>query len=286
MNVNNTLRSFKDATVIITGGASGIGKEFAKELARQKAEVVIADLQLEAAEALATEINSEGGKASSAMLDVCDATAVEELIRSTYKRTGRLDYMFNNAGISHNMGSGFQSYELSDWTKIINVNLFGVIYGVQVAYEIMLKQGFGHIVNTASIAGLVCSPGMGSYVTTKHAVVGLSTTLRAEAAQFGINVSVLCPGAIRTPFIEGGKYSRNSQKMLKDDFLEMWEQHRPMAADQFAREALVQIKKNKGIIVLPKIWKLFWWLYRLSTSLSITLGTKYFKPIDSEVQKR
>ena len=107
--------------------------------------------------------------------------------------------MFNNAGIA--IGGSAHDYGIQEWNQIIDVNLRGVVNGVQAAYCIMIKQGFGHIVNTASITGLMPTPGQVAYSMTKHAVVGLSLSLRAEAALLGIRVSVLCPGAIRTPIL-------------------------------------------------------------------------------------
>src|SRR5439155_13844601 len=100
-----------------------------------------------------------------------------------------------------------------DWHKVFDVNLRGVVNGVQAAYPVMLRQGFGHIVNTASVAGLLPTPTIVSYCAAKHAVVGLSTSLRVEAAEAGVRVSVLCPGAIKTPILEGGKYGKMLQPL-------------------------------------------------------------------------
>jgi NAD(P)-dependent dehydrogenase (short-subunit alcohol dehydrogenase family) len=279
MTAETAIRVYKDATAIITGGASGIGRALAEALAARGCEVVLADLQLEAAEELASKIRKSGGKAQAAQLDVTDYLATERLVQETVSRTGRLDYMFNNAGISHGMGAGAEHYEIEDWRHVVEVNLLGVVNGVQAVYKLMIKQGFGHIVNTASVAGLMPSPGTTSYVTTKHAIVGLSNNLRAEAAQLGVRVSVLCPGVIRTPLIEGGKYGRKIGELSKQQYHDMWENKRPMAPDAFANKALAAIAKNRAIIVVPAFWKLFWWLYRLSPSLCIYLAAKGFKDV-------
>jgi short-subunit dehydrogenase len=162
----------------------------------------------------------------------------------------------------------------------VDVNLRGVTNGVQAAYQIMLRQGFGHIVNTASMAGLIPSPANVGYATTKHAIVGLSTSLRAEAAPLGIRVSVLCPGFIRTPILQGGEYGKalvdfspEQQRYLADSV----EKLRPMPPDVFAKKALNAVAKNKAIIVLPSWWKLFWWNWRLSPSLSMFFAERTFK---------
>lgn len=206
MMPNKAIRIFEEATAIITGGASGIGRALAEELAKRGAEVVLADLQIELAEEAAREIRLAGGQATAWQLDVADFSAMEKLLRETVERTGRLDYIFNNAGIG--IGGDVHRHSIEDWNRIIDVNLRGVINGVQGAYKIMRNQGFGHIVNTSSMAGLMPSPGVSSYATTKHAVVGLSKSLRAEAAPAGIRVSVLCPGVIRTPILEGANMAK------------------------------------------------------------------------------
>lgn len=279
METQNAIRIYKDATAIITGGASGIGRALAEELAARGCEVVLADLQLEAAEEIAAKIRAAGGKAEAAKLNVTDYGALDKLVQDTVNRTGRLDYLFNNAGISHGMGAGAEHYSIEDWRHVIDVNLVGVINGVQAAYKLMIKQGFGHIINTASVAGLVPSPGTTSYVTTKHAIVGLSNNLRAEAAQLGVRVSVLCPGVIRTPLIEGGKYGRKIFELSQEQYREMWEKRNPMSPEDFAKKALDAVAKNRAIIIVPAFWKMFWWLYRLSPSLCIYIAEKSFKDI-------
>jgi len=285
MKSNNTIRIYDGATAIITGGASGIGRAIAEELVKRGCEVVLADLQIELAEEIASEIHASGGKVKAAKVDVTNFFAMEQLVQETVKYTGRLDYIFNNAGIG--IEGTVDYHRIEDWNKIIDVNLRGVINGVQAVYQIMIKQGFGHIVNTASVAGLTPTPGMVSYGTTKHAVVGLSQSLRAEAAPMGIRVSVLCPGLIRTAILEkGGKYG----KMLKDRspeqqqrLVDMLEKLKPMPPNIFAKKALNLIARNKAIIVVPSWYKLFWWIYRLFPSFGIFLTQKSFQVVQKKL---
>jgi NAD(P)-dependent dehydrogenase (short-subunit alcohol dehydrogenase family) len=279
MPTSNVIRVYQDATAIITGAASGIGRALAAELSVRGCEVVLADLQLKEAEQVAEALRAAGGKATAARLDVTDYAEFKQLVKDTVARTGRLDYLFNNAGISHGMGAGARHYRIEDWRSMINVNLGGVVNGVQSAYKIMIGQGFGHIVNTASMAGLVPSPGTTSYVTTKHAVVGLSHNLRAEAAQLGVRVSVLCPGVIRTPLIEGGRYGRHVAGVTSEMTREMWEKQKPISPEEFAKKSLDAVARNKGIIVVPAFWKLFWWLFRLSPSLCMIIAIKKFRDL-------
>jgi NAD(P)-dependent dehydrogenase (short-subunit alcohol dehydrogenase family) len=282
MMPNKAIRIFEEATAIITGGASGIGRALAEELAKRGGEVVLADLQIELAEEAAREIRLAGGQATAWQLDVADFPAMEKLLRETVERTGRLDYIFNNAGIG--IGGDVHRHSIEDWNRIIDVNLRGVINGVQGAYKIMRNQGFGHIVNTSSMAGLMPSPGVSSYATTKHAVVGLSKSLRAEAAPSGIRVSVLCPGVIRTPILGGGKYGKNLVEVSLEQQRRIWERLKPMAPNLFARKALDAIARNEAIIVIPSWWKLFWWMNRLSPSLGISLSQKLYQNMQKKVK--
>lgn len=226
---------------------------------------------------VASAIQAAGGNAQACELDVADFAAIESLLRTTVERTGRLDYIFNNAGIG--IGGPIHLHTIHDWRQIMDVNLWGVINGVQAAYQIMLKQGFGHIVNTASMAGLQPAPGLVSYGTTKHAVVGLSIGLRPEAALAGIRVSVLCPGVVRTPILEGGKYGKSLAGLTPRQQRESWEKLKPMPADVFASKALDAIAKNKAIIVIPSWWKLFWWIYRLSPSWMMSFAQQEYKKV-------
>jgi NAD(P)-dependent dehydrogenase (short-subunit alcohol dehydrogenase family) len=253
-----TIRTFHDAVAIITGGASGIGAALGRELARQGARVILADRQLEMASQVAASINDAGGKGEAVELDVRDAIAFDAIVALTIERHGRLDYLFNNAGIA--IGGEIREYRLDDWRDVVDVNLMGVVHGVQASYGRMIAQGFGHIVNTASVAGLLPSPFMGSYTTTKHAVVGLSRALRAEAARYGVRVSALCPGVIRTPILTGGRFGRIGQAMDSGLALKMWEELRPIEPEELALRALRAVAANQGTIIVPGWWRLVCWL--------------------------
>lgn len=285
MKLNKKIRTFDRATAIVTGGASGIGRGLAEELALRGCELVLADRQIELAEEVASKICASGGKARAFNADVTDFKAVEQVVQETFDRTGRLDYIFNNAGIG--IGGNVMHFGIEDWNQMTDVNLRGVINGVQAAHRVMVAQGFGHIVNTASLAGLTPSPGNVAYAATKHAVVGLSISLRAEAAQLGVRVSVLCPGFVRTAILEGGgKYG----KMLIDlspeqhrQMLQMIEKFKPISPKVFAKKALNSVAKNKAIIIVPAWWKLFWWIYRLFPSLGIFFVQKPFQDFQKKI---
>jgi NAD(P)-dependent dehydrogenase (short-subunit alcohol dehydrogenase family) len=282
MTQSGTLRIFKDAVAIVTGGASGLGRVLGEGLARRGAYVVLADLQKDLAEEVADGIRSRGGKADAFLLDVKDFGAVESLVNETAKAHGRLDYIFNNAGIA--VGGEARYYKMDDWYHIYDVNLRGVTHGVQAAYQVMLRQGFGHIVNTASMAGLLPTPFTVSYGTTKHAVVGLSTSLRIEAAEAGIRVSALCPGYIRTAILEGGgKYGRIVQEASPETQKKLADMTRPMDLSLFADKVLPCVARNDAIIVVPWGYRIVWWLQRLSPAIGLFIARKMFERVRKEM---
>jgi len=274
-NLPGKLRIFEGSVAIVTGGASGIGRALGEALAERGCEVVLADIDSDLAETAAAAIRSRGLKAMAASVDVADFATISKTIDDTVKRCGRLDYMFNNAGIS--ISGEVLAHRIEDWDKILDVNLRGVINGIHAAYPLFVRQGFGHIVNTASMRGLVPVPLSVSYGATKAAVINISRSLRAEAASAGVRVSVLCPGVIKTPMVLGGPNHRDLQLALGTAQRENWQRLLPMDPDRFARKALHQIARNKAIIVIPSWWKLMWLLDRASPRVSILLAQKAFE---------
>lgn len=263
--------SVSGKVAFVTGGASGIGAALTTKLVEGGAEVWIADRQIGPAQELAQRLSGGGGKARAIELDVRDPASVERAIAEVVQQSARIDYLFNNAGIG--VAGEVDSYTLDDWNDVFDVNLRGVVHGIQAVYPIMIRQHSGHIVNTASMAGLVTTAGQASYTATKHAVVAISKTLRIEAERHGVRVSVLCPGVIRTPILTGGQYGRTQKAGLSDDeILRRWEQLRPMAPEKFAERSLRAVLRGDAIIVVPAWWKTFWYLERLSPSLSMRLA--------------
>lgn len=273
------LRTFDGGVALVTGAASGIGRAISEALAQRGCQVVLADIDFGDAEAVAAQIREKGGRAFARHLDVCDFAAVSGLVAETVEKLGRLDYIFNNAGIV--VAGEVAHYTIDAWNRVMAVNLGGVVNGVQAAYPVMVRQGFGHIVNTASIAGLVISRGVG-YTATKYAVVGLSRALRVEAEVHGVRVSVLCPGAIRTPILRGGKHGIFLMPFPEDKQREMAarsaELSRPMDVSVFARKVLDQVARNRAIIVVPGWNRIFWWIERVSPTLAVFLMQMAFKP--------
>ena len=260
--------------VFVTGGGSGIGAALSARLVDAGARVWIADRQFDHAKTLAQRLDASGARAHAVELDVRDPAAVRRAIDAVVDAAGRLDYLFNNAGIG--IGGEVDTLTLDDWSDIIDVNLRGVIHGVDAAYPIMIKQGSGHIVNTASMAGLITTSAQAAYSSTKHAVVALSKTLRVEGKTHGVRVSVLCPGVVRTPILTGGEYGHN-RSISRENQQKLGEALRPMDPDEFADQALRAVMRNQAIIVVPRWWKALWYLERLSPALSMRTAATALK---------
>jgi NAD(P)-dependent dehydrogenase (short-subunit alcohol dehydrogenase family) len=253
-------------TAIVTGGASGIGRALAEALASAGVHVVLADRQTELAETVVSSIRSKGGTAEVAGLDVRDAVRFKAVVQSTVAATGRLDFLFNNAGIG--VAGEMRHYAPPDWRDVLEVNLLGVIHGIAAAYPLMVEQGFGHIINTASLAGLIAAPMIGSYTASKFAVVGLSKALRVEGKRHGVRVSVICPGVVRTPILEGGRYGRiNSDATVLAAHAGRL-RRLTMDPDLFARRALRAIGRNRAVIVEPSWARWAWRFERFAPRLS------------------
>ena len=185
--------SFSEKVCVVTGAASGIGRELTLQLARAGARVFAADLN----EAALSGLEEAG--VETLPVDVRDAEAVGALVAEAVERGGRLDYLFNNAGVA---GLGeVKDLPLAEWRRVLDVNLFGVINGVHAAYPVMIRQGGGHIVNMASLSGLFPTPSFIPYSTSKFAVVGLSRALAIEAARYGVRVTAVCPSFIDTAMV-------------------------------------------------------------------------------------
>lgn len=185
-----------EKVAIVTGGGSGIGEALCRELARRGARVVVADINAHDAQRVAAEITGNGAQAIASTVDVAREQDVQRLIEDTAATYGHLDYLFNNAGIA--IGGEARYLTLDNWRRVLDVDLYGVLHGIVAAYPVMVAQGFGHIVNTSSSASFFPVPANAPYGTAKRAVVGLSLSLRLEAAELGVKVSCVCPGFVRT----------------------------------------------------------------------------------------
>jgi NAD(P)-dependent dehydrogenase (short-subunit alcohol dehydrogenase family) len=256
-------------TAIVTGGGSGIGAALVRALVADGAYVVCADLDLDAASAVAASVVGPG-RAVARQVDVTSSSAVEAAVAAVVAEHGRLDLMFNNAGITF-LGNT-EELTLAQWNAIIDVNIRGVVHGVHAAYPQMIAQRSGHIVNTASMGGLMAAGLMTSYVTTKHAVVGMSLALRTEAAAHGVGVTVVCPAAVDTPILDKGEIGRFKGR---DFYLEGQGVKHPVDPDVLARRVLAAIAANEAIVVEPRQARIAWRVGRLSPLFVNRMATRF-----------
>ncbi|NPC98908.1 SDR family oxidoreductase [Nocardioides sp. zg-DK7169] len=258
---------YAGCSAIVTGAGSGVGAALSRALVGAGAHVVLADLDEQAATRVAGTLTAGPGTARAARLDVTDAAAVATLVHEVAAEHGRLDLLFNNAGIT--FGGETEDLSLEQWNAIIDVNLRGVVHGVHAAYPLMVRQGSaggrgGHIVNTASMGGLMAAGLITSYVATKHAVVGLSLALRSEAAAKGVGVTAICPSAVETPLLEKGELGRFHGR---DYYLKGQGVRRALDPDLLADRALAAVAADRPLLVTPLQARLAWRLGRLSPAL-------------------
>ncbi len=235
-------------SALVTGGGSGIGKALGGALARRGARVWLSDVDAEGVRAAADAI---GGVTSAATLDVRDAAAFAKLAQGVEATEGRIDLLFNNAGIG--VGGEVQELGPEHFDRVIDVNIRGVTNGVAAVYPGMVARRSGHIVNTASAAGLVAVPFMAPYAMSKHAVVGLSSSLRYEAARHGVAVTALCPTAIDTPLLDTtGPEDLSKPSWIPDirAFLTRVA-GAPVPVDRFVDAALAGVEKNRELVIEP-----------------------------------
>jgi NAD(P)-dependent dehydrogenase (short-subunit alcohol dehydrogenase family) len=235
---------------LVTGAASGIGRAIAERLRRERAQVVATDL------------------AESADVSRLDVTRVDDwnrVVGDAVSRYGHVDYLFNNAGIG--VAGEVTDLSLDHWRLAIDVNLLGVVNGIRAVYPGMVARRAGCVVNVASLAGLVPSPGMAPYAAAKHAVVGLSLSMRTEAESHGVSVSCFCPGFLETAIYENAvSVNVDSRRAVRKMGLRI-------APLEPAIDALFRgIERNRALIVHPTSAKVLWRLQRLAPGLGDALA--------------
>lgn len=220
------MKQFKGRCAVITGGGSGIGRAMALDLARRGTNLVLADIEPAALAKTAEEVAALGVRVLPVPTDVSRLESVQALADAAFERFGKVHVLCNNAGVS--AGGPLHQSRHEDWQWVVGVNLWGVIHGVEAFVQRMVDGGDeGHVVNTASMAGLIASAGLGIYNTTKYAVVGLSETLAKDLRDTNIRVSVLCPMGVQTRIRDSERnrppeYGDRSPERKQPELLGRW----------------------------------------------------------------
>lgn len=191
------LFDLKNKIAIVTGGGSGIGERVAAALAAYNVKVIIADINQKAADSVVSKIKAKGKDAIATKVDITNSTDVKKMVDFILKTYGRIDILFNNAGIL--IQGPAETLSLDDWNKVISVNLTGMFICAQVVGKVMIKQRKGKIINTASISGTLGLPGNVAYAAAKHGVIGMTKVMAVEWGKYNVNVNCIGPGPTKTP---------------------------------------------------------------------------------------
>lgn len=261
---------FAGRSAVLTGAASGLGRGLAEALAGQGARVVVSDRDGEGAERVAAELTRQGFTARALHCDVTSPAQVESLFDQAERFYGPVDYSFANAGFA--MAGLAHELTTEHFQELLEVNLIGVIRCCQAIYPRMVARGAGHLVNTASLAGLVGFPGLLPYSTAKAAVVRYSLDLRVEASHYGVRVSALCPAFLQTRIFQ-------ACRSVNMDLGTVQGTVRVEPLEPAVRALLRGVARNRAVVTYPWYSDLAWWVHRLSQGLADPLSRYVFRRV-------
>jgi NAD(P)-dependent dehydrogenase (short-subunit alcohol dehydrogenase family) len=265
------IRDFAERTVLVTGAASGIGRETALAFARAGAKLVVCDLNERGIEETAQAIRGLGRPVLARPVDVASQTAMEEFADAVHSEHEAVDILVNNAGVG--LGGGFLDTSLADWDWIVGINLRGVVHGCHFFLPPMVARGQGgHVVNVSSVAGYVATAQLVAYGATKFAVLGLSEGLRDELHPHGIGVTTVCPGIINTRITETSPMrGRYATPAARTTILALY-RRRNYGPERVAVRILRAVRKNRAVTpVSPEAWTMYF-LKRLAPGLTARLN--------------
>lgn len=251
------MKNLNGATAVVTGAGSGLGRALCVEIARRGGRVVVSDISEESARETVDLVERAGGKSA---LFVCDVAQVEQ-VEALAEFAGETELLCNNAGVA--VSGPFEELSLEDWKWIVDINLWGVIYGCRAFLPQMRGRGRGQILNVASAAGLLSAPKMSPYNVTKTGVVSFSETLHAEYKEHGVHITALCPTFFKTKIFESGR----GPEMPEAKVAEKWMARSKVQAPDVARIALDDVASGKIYSVPMLDGKAMWLLKRVSPKL-------------------
>jgi len=264
------MRDLNGKLTLVTGAASGIGRETAKQLAQAGARLILCDVNEDGLRAIEAEVNGISECVLASIVDVSDTEAMRAFADEVHANHGTLDILVNNAGVG--ISSSIINTTLDDWDWVLGINLKGVIHGLQFFVPPMVERGSGHVVNVASIVCFFVGVGATAYITSKFAVFGMYEATREDLAGTGVNVSTICPGFTNTGFISNSRmrgYEDDPDKITRVDETYAKLSHGPAL---IARAIVKSIRKRKKIVpVSPEAWFLYY-LTRISPWASRRFG--------------
>jgi len=251
--------NYNQSVVIVTGGASGIGESVVKQLSLLGAKTIIVDRDNKAGNNLVEYLKPRNEHVEYKNVDMTSVSEVEKLFGDIVKKYGKVDFVFNSAGIF--MAGEMRDTPIENWQKVIENNIWAVFNGSHFAYQVMLKQNKGHIVNFASAAGLFPVPIMGIYGASKFAIVGMSHELRNEAKSLGIKVSVVCPTIVNTPLYDTAIYNNVDRAKVLNTRTNY------QTPEIAAKRLLKGVARNKATIHTAVSTRLAWAVYKVTPPL-------------------
>ena len=273
---------FKEKVAIITGGGSGLGKAICFELAKNGATVICSDINPELAKNTVKQIElvNYSGKAYAHFLDVSDAENILYFFSAISEKFGRIDFLFNNAGIA--TGGEIRDLKQQDWEKVFDVNLYGFINCANEAYKRMIKENGGHIINITSIAALTkYTPLNTPYAVSKTGALAYSRALQLEASGLGIRVLSVCPGAIKTEIGENMEHINANDKAQQQskDFIA-----KGISPELAAITILNAIVNDKNELVFPKAFKLYYEITKVLKFIEKVVALKMIAEFRTDVR--
>lgn len=276
------MKDIRNQIALVTGAASGMGRASAIEMAKAGAHLILVDINEAGLRDVARTIEGYGRRATPLVADLALESEIKRVADAALEAEGRIDILYNNAGVA--LAEELKDTTPEDWEWLVNINFWAPIRLTQRLLPQMLERRSGHVVTTASLAGLMGAPMLGAYSVTKFGMVGYSETLRAEVASYGIDVSVVCPGVVRTNLVNTIKTPGiSADKTARQvDRLPAWF---GLDEREAGRQIVRGIRRRNGYILIAREAKLLWFIKRVSPEATFRLNRLVFKWMRSERRK-